>query len=354
MPGIGSYIELAIEQKNIPAIGMVIITMAIAILAYDQLMFRPLLAWADKFRFEENQGETAQQSWLLDWLRRSVWLNAATKNIWKIAGFGLHWFRTKHDGTSHKALKRTTPPIYQKIGDTLLATVVMLATWKIVIYIHSEVGWDEVFHVFRLGLATLSRVMVLLIIATLFWVPVGVWVGLRPLWAQKVQAFAQLAAAFPSNLIFPLVAWSILRWHLNPDIWLSPLIVLGTQWYIVFNVISGAANIPMELRNVADNYGLRGWIRWKRFILPAILPSLLTGLITASGGSWNASVLSELVSWGDTHIQAAGLGAYVAEMQNIGDFPRLALGMAIMSVFVLSLNHYVWRRLYELTEKWAR
>ena len=354
LPGIGSYIAVAIEQTNIPAMGWAILAMVCGILLYDQLMFRPLLAWADKFRFEESQSDTAQQSWMLDWLRRSNWVNRFTESMWHHGERSLSWFRRNYDGTSIRARQKPMDPRIERAWDAILAAGVMIAVYYLIHFIHSEVGWSEVVHVFSLGLATLTRVLLLMVGASLFWVPISVWVGLRPQWAQRVQAWAQLIAAFPANLVFPAAAILILKWHLNPNIWLSPLIVFGTQWYIVFNVVGGASTIPTELRYVADNFGLKGWLRWKRYLLPAVFPSFVTGMITASGGSWNASIVAELVTWGDTKLQAYGVGAYIADMTAKGDFPRIALGMSVMSLFVIVMNRFVWHRLYRRAEEWAR
>jgi NitT/TauT family transport system permease protein len=146
----------------------------------------------------------------------------------------------------------------------------------------------------------------------------------------------------------------IVAFHLNPEVWLSPLIVFGTQWYILFNVVAGATTIPSELRYAADNLGLKGWLKWKRFYLPAVFPSFVTGAITASGGSWNASIVAEVVSWGNTTLTATGLGGYIADMTSKGDFPRIALGIGVMCVFVMGLNRFLWRRMYVLAEKWSR
>jgi len=217
-------------------------------------------------------------------------------------------------------------------------------------FVHTEVGWQEAGHVFVLGLYTLARVLVLIALAAAVWVPVGVWVGMNPRWSGRLQAVAQCLAAFPANLLFPMVVVLIVRWHLNPNIWLSPLMVFGTQWYILFNVIAGASSVPTELRYAAQNLGLTGWLKWRRYLLPAVFPSFVTGAITASGGSWNASIVSQYVSWGSTTVQADGLGSYIAHMTATGDFPRIALGIGVMCVFVMGLNHFVWRRLYRLAE----
>jgi NitT/TauT family transport system permease protein len=350
LPGIGSYIALAIEQSNLGAIGWAIFAMLIAVLMYDQLFFRPLLAWADKFRFEETGSDTAQQSWLLTWLRRTERTQALVEWFGGMLSRSIAMFRLGHDGTSIRARRDQESMVPQRVWDAVIAAVVFYALWSLGHFISSEVGWAEVGHVLVLGLYTLTRVILLLVAAALVWVPVGVWIGMNPRWASRTQAVAQFLAAFPANLVFPVAVILIVRFNLNPDIWLSPLMILGTQWYLLFNVIAGASTIPTELRHAAQNFGLTGWLKWRRYLLPAIFPSFVTGAITASGGSWNASIVAEYVSWGTTTVKAHGLGSYIAEMTASGDFPRIALGIGVMCIFVMGFNHFVWRRLYTMAE----
>ncbi len=351
LPGVGSYIALAIEAKDLAAIGWAILCMLIGILLYDQLFFRPLLAWADKFRFEESGSENAPQSWLLTWLRRTALLQKLGEwpARWITASF--RPLRKGYDGRSIRAKPRPANPLWTRGWDAFIAALVLFALWRLVSFIHSEVGWGEAAHVFKLGLFTLARVLTLIAVASLIWVPVGVWIGLNRRFAGRVQAIAQFLAAFPSNLVFPVAVVVIVKLGLNPDIWLSPLIILGTQWYLLFNVVAGASTIPTELRLAAQNLGLKGWLAWRRYLLPAIFPSFVTGAITASGGSWNASIVAEYVTWGDTKLQAAGLGSYIQQMTTAGDFPRIALGIGVMCIFVMALNHWVWRRLYRVAEE---
>ncbi|HEY9103846.1 ABC transporter permease [Chitinimonas sp.] len=350
LPGIGSYIAVAIDQRDLGAIGWAIGAMLAGILLYDQLFFRPLLAWADKFRFEESQSETAQQSWLLDWMRRSNWVRALTDRFWFQLSRALGWFRHHHDGTSIRARRRTLDPAWARAWDAALAAGAMFGFYRLFVFVHSEVGWAEVGHVFGLGFLTLLRVLLLILLASIVWVPIAVWIGLRPRYSQRVQAVAQFLAAFPVNLLFPLVVFVMVALQLNPNWWLSPLMVFGTQWYILFNVVAGASTIPTELRLAANNLGLKGWLKWKRFYLPAVFPSFVTGAVTASGGSWNASIVCEYVSWGDTKLVASGLGSYIKQMTDAGDFPRIGLGIGVMCIFVMCLNRFFWRRLYVLAE----
>jgi len=350
LPGIGSYIALAIEQRDLHAIGWAIGAMLIGVLLYDQFFFRPLLAWADKFRFEETGGETAQDSWLLAWLRRTERTQSVVDSFGRLLERSFTTFRLRYDGTSIRARPHTASPMPQRIWDAVIAAVIFYAIWTLIHFIHSEVGWSEVGRVFVLGCYTMFRVIVLIFLAALVWVPVGVWIGMNPRLAERAQAIIQFLAAFPANLMFPIAVFLLVRFSLNPDIWLSPLMILGTQWYILFNVIAGASTVPTELRYAAQNFGLKGLLKWRRYLLPAIFPSFVTGAITASGGSWNASIVAEYVTWGDTTLKAHGLGSYIAEMTAVGDFPRIALGIGVMCIFVMGFNNFVWRRLYRMAE----
>ena len=350
LPGIGSYIAMAIEQRDLHAIGWAIGAMLLGVILYDQIFFRPLLAWADKFRFEETAGQTAQDSWLLDWLHRTERMQNIFAAFGGILDRSFAIFRLRKDGTSIHSRPKLHSALPMRIWDAVIAAVVFYALWTLIHFVHNEVGWSEVGHVFVLGFYTLSRVIILIALASLVWIPVGVWIGMNPRLSERAQATIQFLAAFPANLMFPIAVYLLVRFSLNPDIWLSPLMILGTQWYILFNVIAGASTVPTELRYAAQNFGLTGLLKWRRYLLPAIFPSFVTGAITASGGSWNASIVAEYVTWGDTTLKAQGLGSYIAEMTAIGDFPRIALGIGVMCVFVMGCNQFIWRRLYRMTE----
>ena len=351
LPGIGSYIALAIEQRDLNAIGLAILTMLIGITLYDQLFFRPLVAWADKFRFEEGDGEVAPKSWALNFWRRTVWLQQIGLGAIQLFESSFRFFRLRTDGSIPPSVQLIPARHLARGWDILILIAACSAVIYLAIFIHTEVGLTEALHILYLGLLTLIRVVVLIAIAIIIWVPIGIWIGLNPRIAEHSQAVAQFLAAFPANLLFPIAVVGILHFKLDPNIWLSPLIIFGTQWYILFNVIAGASTIPVELRYAADNLGLKAWTKWRRYYLPAIFPSLVTGALTATGGSWNASIVSEYVTWGDTTLKAEGLGSYIAEMTTAGDFPRIALGIGVMCIFVIGFNRLIWRRLYKLSEK---
>jgi NitT/TauT family transport system permease protein len=355
LPGIGSYISLAIQQQNLHAIGWAILTMLIGILLYDQLLFRPLVAWADRFRFDAMSSEREPQSWLLDLLRRSEWVKALLERTAALAERTLSWGaeRTRPKAsTNSNGFARF--PWWNRVADVIIILAALAALVHILQFVRSEVGWGEVGHVLWLGFLTMTRVILLIALAALIWVPIGIRIGLNPNVARVAQPVAQFLAAFPANLMFPLAVMLIARFSLNPEIWLSPLMIFGTQWYILFNVIAGATGIPTELRLAARNFGLRGWLMWKRFLIPAVFPNLLTGLVTAAGGSWNASIVSEYVTWGDRTLVATGLGSYIAEMTSKGDFPRIALGIVVMSLFVVGFNRLLWNRLYDIAQERTR
>jgi NitT/TauT family transport system permease protein len=354
LPGVGSYISLAIEQRNLGAIGWAIGAMFVVILIYDQLLFRPLTASADWFRLEQEAGFTQSQSWALTMMRRSRFLGFIKRTVAAILRAGM---KPGRGPVADKAAAPAPSHSHQsgRAGDLLWYALIMLigllALWRTARFVLSEVTFAEIGHVVLLGFITLLRVSVLIALASVFWVPIGVAIGMRPRVASIVQPIAQFLAAFPVNLLFPIVVSAIVVLHLNPDIWLSPLMVLGTQWYILFNVIVGASAIPMELRHVGQNLGIRGWLWWKRLALPAVFPFYVTGAITASGGSWNASIVAEVAVWGRERLTATGLGAYIANATAEGDFRRTVLGTVIMALFVVVLNRLFWRPLYVRAER---
>ena len=349
LPGIGSWLALAIERKDIAATAWAVLAMIAVIMLYDLLFFRPIVAWADRFRSEQTASQKRPRSRVYDLLRSTRLVPLALRAL---GGLKTSLFLDRLPRLPRLRLKASAR--FSRAADLLWISLIVLACMTGIVqlsgFIGSTLGLEDVIGAFGLGLATLLRVTVLIALASLVWVPIGVWIGLNPRWAERLQPVAQLLAAFPANLLFPFAVVAIVALKLDPDIWLSPLMVLGTQWYLLFNVIAGASGVPTELRHAARNLGLSGWLRWRRYLLPAVFPSFVTGAITASGGSWNASIVAEYVSWGNTTLQADGLGSYIAHMTAIGDFPRIALGIGVMCVFVMALNHFVWRRLYELAE----
>ena len=354
LPGVGSYVALAIKEQNLVAIGYAILTMLLVIIIYDQLLFRPVVAWADKFRFEQTASATAPTSWMLDLFRRTRALRALT---YPFAALNRVFSNLRVPLPGRLIERARSGPPSRAIDAVWLAIVIACtgyAAWRVYQYLSASLALSDVLSAVGFGFVTLARVVVLIALATLIWVPVGVWIGLRPKLAERIQPLAQFLAAFPANLAFPVFVVVIVRFGLDPNVWLSPLMILGTQWYILFNVIAGASAFPTDLREAAGSFHLKGWRWWIKVILPGIFPYYITGAITASGGSWNASIVAEVASWGDTRLTATGLGAYIAKATEAGDFPRVVLGIAIMCVLVTLFNRLLWRPLYAFGERRLR
>jgi NitT/TauT family transport system permease protein len=355
LPGVGSYIAKANDEGNWSAIGAAVLTMGIVILLYDQLLFRPIVAWAAKFRVELSVSQDVESSWVLNLIKRTHWLRLGVTPVFAaLRGVSLLPLRLPLVAPTRSSTSDEPSRLIDAIWILIVVAVAAWAAWLTITYIATELNWDEVLHVFVLTFYTLIRVIVLMALATVVWVPISVWIGLRPRWAEAVQPIAQFLAAFPVNLLFGGAVSLVLAFNLNPNIWLSLLIVFGTQWYIVFNTIGGAAAFPNDLREAVANFRIRGWRWWTQVIIPGVAPYYLTGAITASGGSWNASIVAEYVKWKDHTVVAQGVGSYIAEATDKGDFPRIVLGVAMMSLFVTLFNRLFWRRLYAIAERRLR
>lgn len=352
LPGIGSYIAMAITHRNMHAIVYALLTMIVVILLYDQLLFRPLNAWIDQFKANRDGDERGARSWVVDIFRRARWVNGIGA-WWRVIGDVLvnrprpmaasSWVRVPK-------VSRSVSRWGEKLWLVFEWLFIVGLTVLLGIMAHQHFSWLQIGHVVYLGLITGFRVMVLIMLASVVWLPVGVWVGMQPQMRSIIAPIVQFLAAFPANLLFPVAFVLIVRYHLDPNIWCAPLMVLGTQWYILFNVVAGASDIPKDLKYVAENFGVRGWLRWQRFLFPAIFPYFLTGAITAAGGAWNASVVAEVIPWGKQVIQVVGLGNYIAMESAAGNYSNLLLGTVIMSVYVLLINRFFWRPLYRLAE----
>jgi len=354
LPGVGSYIATAISQRDLGAIGYAVLVMFVVILLYDQLLFRPLLAWSRKFLADPVGEEDNIRPWFLIVLQRARVFDLVQAGVLELNRFVDTALSALARRRRLAAVERQPRPILEWVFDIALLGLAAAAAVWISAFIRQTVDLPEIGWVFLLGLATAARVLILIGLASLIWVPIGVGIGLRPRLADRVQPIVQFLAAFPANLFFPLAVVLILQFRLDPEIWLSPLMILGTQWYILFNVIVGTAALPVELQRVAQNLGVRRSLWWRRVILPAIFPAYVTGAVTAAGGSWNASIVSEIVQWGDTTLTATGIGAYIARTTAEGDSARIALGIGVLCLYVLAFNRLLWRRLYDLAAERLR
>ncbi len=353
LPGIGSYIALAVQQANVHAVLYAILAMFVVILLYDQILFRPLSDWIQKFKFEQTGEDEGTSSWIVHLFRRTHWLRHTSSLLAKLwDGFvNLRPFLKKPGAFSgfdyyHRKSKYGVVIWYVLVSLSLLASAIILVQ-----FVFASVSLPEAGHVIYFGAITAFRVLVLIVLSSLVWIPLGVWIGMRSDIAHAAQPIIQFLASFPVNLVYPIVVLVIVRFDLNANIWTSPLMILGSQWYIAFNVIAGVSALPKDLRQTASLFNVRGWLWWKRLILPGIFPYYVTGAITAAGGAWNASIIAEVVHWGKTTIVATGLGAYITNQSTSGDFPRLALGIGIMCIYVLVINHILWRPLYRMASE---
>jgi NitT/TauT family transport system permease protein len=350
LPGIGSYVAAAVTAKNMPALGWAVLTMAVVIFTIDQLFWRPLVAWSDKFRLEQSASSSSPQSWVYDLLRTSR-IPAVIAAVWTPAGDAIGGVLASLTRVRRQRVAAAANPVADRAYDALLLVVVVALIAVGVRFIFASVGIAEVGKVAWLGFLTSLRVLVLLLFATLIWTPIGVAIGFSPRLANLLQPLALFLASFPANFIFPFATLAFLTFHIPINIGSVLLMALGAQWYILFNSIAGAQSIPSDLREMADDVALHGWQRWRRLIIPGIFSSWVTGGITASGGAWNASIVSEVVTWGTSTLTAAGLGAYIAEATTKGDWPRITLGVGMMSLYVVGVNRLLWRRLYGLAER---
>ncbi|MBV8587226.1 MAG: ABC transporter permease subunit [Verrucomicrobia bacterium] len=359
LPGLGSYVGAAIDQGNYTNVGWALLAMLIVILASDQLVWRPLLAWADKFKIEMTESAERPTSWFYSLLRRAYifeWLD--DKVLTPLAESYLRLARHHADPDEVERTRMQSEKVGAWIWKSVGIIVAVVLTYYVVVgmiaaiqNVQNHISVRELSNVTVKGLLTLARVLAITIFSTIVWTPIGVWIGLRPKAAKVAQPLALLAASFPVNMTFPITVGLFVRYHIPIGLGSVALMAMGTQWYVLFNVIAGAMAIPNDLKEAATTYGLKGWPLWRTLIIPAIFPFWVTGACTAAGGAWNVSIVAEVQHWGDTVLQARGLGAFITEVSNKGDTAALIIGIAVMSFFVLLINKLVWRRLYSYAER---
>ncbi|HEY3781397.1 MAG TPA: ABC transporter permease subunit [Fimbriimonadaceae bacterium] len=357
LPGIGSYVSKALEAQDRAALWYALLTMVILIIIVDQLFWRPLVAWSEKFRIETSTSGDVSRSWMLNLIRASKiprQVSRLTRRITNAIGKAMPQIRV-NPGAIHvtdRFKRRATRRKYNEdlIYGILIGIVVIAGILKGFQFIDKEVPAHEVLVCIYLGSLTLARVLCIVVLATLVWTPLGVWIGFNPRLARGAQPIVLFLASFPANLIFPVITILFLRYHVSLNWGSIVLMALGTQWYILFNTIAGAMSVPTVLREMAKNMGVTGWQLWRKLIIPAIFPAWVTGAITASGGAWNASIVAEVVTWGNKTLVAKGLGSYITQYSDPRDVPRIVLGVTIMSFFVVGINRLFWRRLYAMAE----
>ena len=349
LPGIGSYMSVAIDRGDGRAMAGAVVAMIVMIVAVDQLIWRPALAWAQKFKVEETEATDVPTSWVLDLLRRSrliPWIEGQAAQLFAVAE------RRQLARSAALAEGATVHPLAMLARLAGVALVVM-ALWGAVrlVILLSALTLAEWLRLAAALSLTFLRTYSALALGMLWTVPVGIWIGLSPRRLRALQPVIQVAAAFPAPMIFPLVTLLLLVAGVNFSWGCVVLMLLGSQWYILFNVLAGAGAMPHDLQEVATIYGLSRWARWRTLYLPAVFPYLVTGLITAAGGAWNASIVAKYVRYRGELLIAPGLGSLITEATAAANFPLLAAGVLTMSLALVTLNRTLWRRVYRIADE---
>ena len=350
LPGIGSYMSVAVAKGNIQAMFWAVFAMVLMIVMLDQFLWRPVVVWSQKFRVEEGGYQEAMSSWVLNLFENSHILKKIKKAFKRRS---LPEKKAFHSKKFHLPQFRI-PLFFSRSFSTalfiLLLASLSVGAWKLVHLIRG-VPLSEWIKIISSAFLTLARVLTATALGTLWAVPAGLAIGLSPRLSRIFQPIVQVAASFPAPMLFPAVI-ALLKILGVPLNWGSILLMLlGTQWYILFNVIAGSMAIPADLREAARSYSIKGWERFARIYLPAIFPYLITGWVTAAGGAWNASIVSEYVTFKGQVLRAWGLGAYISQAAEKANFSNLAAGIIIMSTIVVLFNRTVWHSCYQLAER---
>ncbi len=352
LPGVGAYAGIAIDQGNMGNVAWAIVTMMILVIAVNILFWRPLVAWAERFKNEQSTAQATPKSGVLN-IVRAARIPSGVGRARRAASDRISF--TVDRFSRPKRTLVTQAPARRRAWDAVFWVVVIgglaFGIWRLLAYVTQESGFGTFLEPLGLGFLTMLRVAVVLILSTLLWVPVGIKIGLNPKLSRIAQPMVQIFASFPANFLFPFVTMFLVATDISINWGSIVLMMLGAQWYILFNVIAGAQAMPSDLREAMSNMRVGGWLWWKRFALPAVMPAYVTGGITASGGAWNASIVAEVVSFGSTTLTAAGLGAYISAASASGNQQQLLTGVIVMSIFVLVINRLLWKRLYNLSER---
>ncbi len=346
LPGVGSFIGQSVLDQNLSGILAACLAMFFVILVYDQLLFRPLMTWSEKFKDEIVEDEIYQSSWFFDLLSRASFIHTLIQGIQDIDFMRLIPGRGRGLQKNHLRLKKISW-IIQKTVEIAFICLIIKVAFKMGYDIFYHFDIFEILMTIKLGGITSIKVLVMVFLSACIWVPVGVRIGSKPQLAYRFQPVIQFLAACPPQMLYPFFAHLIVDYNLNVDIWTAPIMILGTQWYILFNVIAGTLMITKDQRLVAANFGLKGTLLWRRLYLPAVLPYCITGCMAAAGGCWNVAIDSDTIIWGHHQIQAQGIGSYIHNALSMGDFNRAILGIAVMTFYVLIINRYLWNALFE-------
>jgi NitT/TauT family transport system permease protein len=353
LPGLGSYIQTATFAGDMRALVAGIAVVILIVVATDQLVWRPLIAWSDKFKFEQVESADRVTSPILELLRRST-LSAMPGRVWTRLEEPI--FRRMARSRECRVVQPLDEDESRRKGSPALWALAVAATAVVAwgaaqaVFMLKTVTWPDVRLLLEGAGATFLRVNCALLISAVWTIPVGVAIGLNPRLARIVQPVAQVLASVPATAFFPILLIGLVKIGGGLGVGSIALMLLGTQWYILFNVIAGAMSIPSDLREVSSLYRFTRWQRWTRLILPGIFPYLITGMVTASGGAWNASVMAEYSHVKGHTLETIGLGSQICTATDSGRFPILLLATILISIMVVTMNRLVWRRLYRLAE----
>ncbi|HET9407079.1 MAG TPA: ABC transporter permease subunit [Candidatus Sulfotelmatobacter sp.] len=348
LPGLGSYLQTAASAGDMHSILLGVMTMVLVIVLIDQLVWRPIIAWAEKFKVEQVESTETPHSWMLNLMRGSRSLALFRKRAIRPLSekLMLHFAHERHEESEESSPWRIW--LVRCIGIVLLL-LIGYAVVRVAILL-SGLQKAELREA-GIGLvATFFRVNLALLIGAAWTIPAGVVIGSNPRLARIAQPLAQIAASVPATALLPVILLILIR--LGGGLGLASIVVLllGTQWYVLFNVIAGAMAIPTDLKECCSVFRLRGWERWKKLILPGIFPYLITGLVTASGGAWNASIAAEYFHFKGHIYTTTGLGATISQATDAGNFALLLAATMMMAGTVVTVNRLVWRKLYALAE----
>lgn len=351
LPGVGSFVAQSAAENKLGNIWWAILSMIVVVLAIDFFLWKPLTAWAERFRITQSASDEERKSAVLTLIRHSH----ADEVISKLFSPIREWLEiiTRPFGRTGSQWPRKASQ--RKLGDLVfnivMAVLILGLAAQMLYFVATRTGLQEFATAGALGALTFARVAVLIFVSSLIWVPVGVYIGMNPKISRIMQPVVQILASFPANFVFPFAMMWFMAWHIDLGWGSIILMALGTQWYILFNVIAGASAIPDDLREMTRSFRLNRMLKWKTLVLPAIFGSWCTGGITAAGGAWNASIVSEIVDYGKNHMATQGLGAYITNATTVGDSVKTLVGVTVMSLIVVLSNRLFWTPLQRYSAK---
>ncbi|ALA23656.1 ABC transporter permease [Piscirickettsia salmonis] len=348
LPGVGSYIQTALTHANIKAIFYAVLAIAVNVIIFDQLLFRPLVKWSEKLKYENVQSLVHHRSWFYSLIQKGLFIHTLNKLFSTMRHLFINF-------PTYIAKTFDLKPVY--LPKILIQSITALCYGLIAIsciYAGTRL-WNfypdgSMLYLIPLMLKTTLRVAIAMLLSVMIFTPIGIYIGLNTRLTQRLQPIIQIMAALPANIFFPIVTIILIATHQSLNLWTIPLIMLGTQWYVLFNVIAGASALPQDMLEMAKSFHSRGWHWWFKFIIPALFPYIVTGIISAAGGAWNAAIAGEFLQWHNQTISANGLGALIAQTANNHQLPQAALAVTALCLLVSLCVIFIWQPLYRLAE----